>query len=179
MKQLIFFLLVIGILASCDSSNPSAEVKTDTQSTAADTAQVEFPYVASYSSEFTMGNPAYTKVVLDMYKALEENRIDDIGQYLQDSVQRYNYAEKQFHLSRADMLDQLKKFREQFSEFSEKPVAFMAVKSIDKNEDWVLTWVKERVVYKNGKVDSTTYQENWRFKDGKIYMHDSYAKFRQ
>lgn len=182
MKQTILAALAIVILASCNNNAEKKEVKTDSLAStpvAAETPKVQYPYTATYSSDFSMGNPEYTRVVLEMYKALEENRIDDIGQYLEDTVHRYNYAAVHYNLPKADMLEQLKKFRGQFKEFSETPIAFMAVKSNDKNEDWVLTWVKEKVVFKNGKVDSTTYQENWRFKDGKIYMHDSYAKFRQ
>lgn len=180
MKQTILAAMAIVVLASCNNSTETKQVGTDTSaSVVAEMPKVQYPYAATYSSDFQMGNPEYTKVVLDMYKALEENRIDDIGKYLDDTIHRYNYAAVHYNLPKADMLEQLKMFRGQFKEFSETPIAFLAVKSNDKNEDWVLTWVKEKVVHKNGKVDSTTYQENWRFKDGKIYMHDSYAKFRQ
>lgn len=179
MKQSILLIFAVGLLASCNNGAETKEVvKTDTV-VAPETPKVTFPYTATYSSDFSMGNPEYTKIVLDMYKALEENRIDDIGQYLADTVHRYNYAQVHYNLPRAAMLSQLKAFRGQFKEFSETPLSFFAVRSNDKQEDWVVTWVKEKVIFNNGKADSTTYQENWRFKDGKIYMHDSYAKFRQ
>jgi ketosteroid isomerase-like protein len=103
--------------------------------------------------------------------------MDDLGQYYADSVYRYNFAQKEIRLTRAEMVDLAKSFRSQFTEFSETPIAFTTLHSNDKNEDWVLTWIKERVTYANGKKDSTTYQENWRFRDGKIYMVDSYAKY--
>jgi ketosteroid isomerase-like protein len=179
MKKTILLLMTIGFMASCSNNAP--------ETPAADTAAIApaapaapaivYPYTAKYSSDFSMGNPELIKVVLDMYKAVEDNRMDDLGKYYADSVIRYNFAQKEIKLTRDEMVELAKKFRAQFKEFSETPLAFTALHSNDKNEDWVITWIKEKVVYNNGKVDSTTYQENWRFRDGKIYMVDSYAKF--
>ena len=176
MKKSLILLAIAGIIASCN--NKPAEPATEVKEVVPEAAPaVSYPYTATYSSDFKIGDPALTKVVLDMYKNLEGNTVDSVGQFLADSVVRYNFSQKMITLSREDMVKVIKGFRSQFKEFSETPLAFVSLHSNDKNEDWVLTWIKERVTYQNGKMDSTTYQENWRFKDGKIYMVDSYAKF--
>jgi hypothetical protein len=175
MKKTILVLFTAAIIASCNNSSPEATVA-DTTATAV-TPAIDYPYTARYSSDFSMGNPELIKVVLDMYKAVEDNRLTDLGKYYADTVIRHNFAQKEMKLSRDEMVKLATDFRAQFKEFSETPIAFTALHSNDKNEDWVLTWIKEKVVYNNGKTDSTTYQENWRFRDGKIYMVDSYAKY--
>ncbi len=174
MKKTILVLMTAGFMASCSNNAPETPAA---DSTVAAAPAIVMPYAATYSSDFSMGNPELIKVVLDMYKAVEENRMDDLGKYYSDSVIRYNFAQKQIVLTRDEMVKLATDFRAQFKEFSETPLAFTALHSNDRNEDWVITWIKEKVVYNNGKVDSTTYQENWRFRDGKIYMVDSYAKY--
>ncbi|HEX5667953.1 MAG TPA: hypothetical protein VFX73_04060 [Chitinophagaceae bacterium] len=174
MKKTILVLMTAGFMASCSNNAPETPAA---DSTVAAAPAIVLPYTATYSSDFSMGNPELVKVVLDMYKAVEENRMEDLGKYYADSVIRYNFAQKQILLTRDEMVKLATDFRAQFKEFSETPLAFTALHSNDKNEDWVITWIKEKVVYNNGKVDSTTYQENWRFRDGKIYMVDSYAKY--
>ncbi|HLO82491.1 MAG TPA: nuclear transport factor 2 family protein [Chitinophagaceae bacterium] len=175
MKKTILVLMAAGFMASCNSNAPETPAADTTAVVVA--PAISYPYTAKYSSDFSMGKPELIKVVLDMYKAVEDNKMDDLGKYYADSVIRYNFAQKEIKLTREEMVKLAKDFRAQFKEFSETPVAFTALHSNDKNEDWVVTWIKEKVVYNNGKVDSTTYQENWRFRDGKIYMVDSYAKY--
>ena len=159
MKKSLFIILAAGLIVSCSNTAPESNAISKDSTAVAEATPIVYPYTAAYSSDFSIGDPKLVKVVLDMYKAVEENRMEDLGQYYADSV----------YLA--------KSFRSQFAEFSETPIAFTALHSNDKNEDWVLTWIKERVTYPNGKKDSTTYQENWRFRDGKIYMVDSYAKY--
>lgn len=175
MKNRFFVLALLGILASCN--NKPAEPVTEVKETTPEPTAVTYPYTAGYSSDFRMGDPALAKMVLDMYKEVEENRVDSIGKYYADTVIRYNFNQRLMTLGRDEMVKLAKDFRSQFKEFSETPLAWVSLHSNDKNEDWVITWIKEKVTYNNGKQDSTTYQENWRFRDGKIYMVDSYAKF--
>jgi ketosteroid isomerase-like protein len=176
MKKIILGLLATASFAACNNASETVTTK-DTVAEVKTSAPVIFPYTPTYSGDFSIGNPELTKKVLDMYKAVEENKMDDLGQYYADTVTRYNFQQKQMVLSREAMVALAKQFRNQFKEFSETPLAFTALHSNDRNEDWVVTWIKEKVMYNNGKVDSTIYQENWRFRDGKIYMVDSYAKY--
>jgi ketosteroid isomerase-like protein len=176
MKKFAPLLACVVLFAACKddqkTEQPSAE-------TPVAKPTVTFPYTASYSSDFSIGDPDLTKKVLDMYKALESSQYDTLGTYYADTVNWRNFAEDDLVLPREKLIAKIRNFREQFRELSETPIAFTALHSNDRNDDWVITWIKEKVTYRNGKQDSTTYQECWRFRDGKVYMHDSYAKYKR
>jgi ketosteroid isomerase-like protein len=179
MKKTFMILSMAVWAAACNNQPAESPVTEAPKAEAAPPKVVSHPYTATYSSDFSIGDPELVNVVLNMYKDLEANRLDSLGKYFADSVHWRNYAEADVTLTREGMVSKIKGFRGRFKEFSETPVAFTALHAKDKNEDWVLTWIKERVTYANGKKDSTTYHETWRVRDGKIFMHDSYAKFRQ
>lgn len=182
MKKIFMFMSLAGLLTACNNSTeqPAAEVKEELKEAAVvEKPAVSFPYTATYSSDFSIGDPAMTKKVLEMYKAMEAGQFDSLGQYFSDTVHWRNFAEDDVMLTREGLVSKVKGFRSRFKEISETPISFTALHSNDRNDDWVLTWIKEKVVYPNGKKDSTTYQETWRIKNGKIYMHDSYAKYRK
>jgi hypothetical protein len=48
--------------------------------------------------------------------------------------------------------------------------------SVDKNEDWVNIWYKEVDYYKTGRVDSASYEDANRMKDGKIVWISSHKQ---
>jgi hypothetical protein len=48
--------------------------------------------------------------------------------------------------------------------------------STDKNEGFVVTWYDETDTYKNGKVDSASYQDINMMKDGKIIYYSQYKR---
>ena len=179
MKIFLLTFLCAGLFIACNNNVEEAAKIEELKEEPVQAKEVSFPYAPSYSSDFSIGNPELTKVVLDIYKDVESNRLDSLGKYFADSVHWRNYAETDVVLTREGMVSKIKGFRARFREISETPLAFTALHANDKNEDWVITWIKEHVTYANGKKDSTTYHESWRFKDGKIYLHDSYAKFKQ
>lgn len=176
MKKIILALAAAGLFAACNNK-PEENKVVETPQVVEEKQPISFPYAPSYSSDFTMGDPQLAKHVLDMYKAVENNQIDSLGKFYEDTVIRYNFNQRLMKLSREEMVKLSKDFRSQFKEFSETPLAWVSLHANDKNEDWVCTWIKEKVTYANGKMDSTVYQENWRFRNGKIYMVDSYAKY--
>lgn len=176
MKKSAIILACIICLIACTEKKATVETVTEIP---AEKPAVTFPYAASYSSDFSIGDPALTKKVLDMYKALESRQYDTLGTYYADTVNWRNFAEDDLILSRDKLIGKIRAFREQFRELKETPIAFTAIHSNDRNDDWVITWIKEKVTYRNGKQDSATYQECWRFRDGKVYMHDSYAKYKR
>lgn len=177
MNRTVLILMATAAFIACNNASEPAAITADSTTATTVAPSISYPYPATYSSDFSIGNPELTKKVLDMYKAMEDNRIDELGKYYADTIIRNNFQQREMVLSRDAMVDLARQFRNQFKEFSETPIAYIALHANDKNEDWVVTWIKEKVVYNNGKVDSTTYQENWRFRDGKIYMVDSYAKY--
>ena len=49
-------------------------------------APVSYPFPAMYSADWKIGNPKDVVTVLNVYKAIEENRIDDLSNYLSQTV---------------------------------------------------------------------------------------------
>ena len=104
-----------------------------------------------YSADWKIGNPKDVVTVLNVYKAIEENRIDDLSNYLADSVRSINYNAVERNMSKADAIKMVKEFRTGFVSVNESFIAYMPLHSVDKNEDWVATWMKEVTTDKKGK----------------------------
>lgn len=179
MKKNHFITLLACTILSCNSSTEEAsKVNNDSTPPATETPTVTMPYTATYSSDWAIGNQENVKTVLELYKAFEENRIDEFDKYLADTVVSQSYDAKHEVLSKADVIKELKEFRNTFDSVSEEFVSFVPLHSKDKNEDWVGTWMKEKVVRKNGTRDSTYYMETWRFKDNKLVGRLGFAQYR-
>jgi len=179
MKKNHFIALLACTILSCNTATKE-DTKVNNDSTPVEAAKpvVTFPYSATYSSDWSIGNPENVKTVLELYKAFEENRIDEFDKYLADTVVSQSYDAKHEVFSKADVIKELKEFRNTFQSVSEEFVAFVPLHSNDKDEDWVGTWMKEKVVRKNGTKDSTYYMETWRFKNNKLTSRLGFAQYR-
>jgi hypothetical protein len=57
--------------------------------------------------------------------------------------------------------------------------AFVNLRSVDKNENWLVVWYKQHMTDKKGKVDQAEFIENWRLnKDGNIEALYKYIQHR-
>ena len=184
MKKLLAFLIAAGFLFSCSNqqaANPPAEEKKPADSTVAEAKpapKIDYPYVAKYSSDWKLGDPNNSKVILDFYKALESGKTDEMKNYFGDSVQFRLYDTRAGKVSAADAIKKISDFRARFKTLTEEFLAFIPLHSNDRNEDWVSTWMVERAVSLNGKSDSTTYQENWGLQNGKIVSVEGFAQYK-
>ena len=68
-----------------------------------------------------------------------------------DSVRSINYNAVERNMSKADAIKMVKEFRTGFVSVNESFIAYMPLHSVDKNEDWVATWMKEVTTDKKGK----------------------------
>ncbi len=189
MKKVLLVALLACAIISCSSPTTPAEekpvvanaaVNNDSTSTTKmeETAPaVNYPFTATYSSDWKIGNPENASIVLNVYKALEDNNIDEFDKYLADSVTSQSYDGVQSIKSKAAIIKSVKEYRNTLKSITEEFIAFVPLHSIDKNEDWVATWMKERVIRKDGTKDSTLYMETWRFKNDKIYYRGGYARY--
>src|SRR6185369_556280 len=88
MKRFAFILVSAISLAACNN-NTDEKTATDKKDEKMDTttiANVSYPYKAEYSSDVKLGDPNHSKLVLNFFKAWEENRMDDMKPMLTDSV---------------------------------------------------------------------------------------------
>jgi hypothetical protein len=133
------------------------------------------PYTATYSSNFQMGDPKYAQMVLRAWKDWDDNALDRSSAMFADTLTMY-HPDGSMMKGKDQNLAEGKKFRSQFASVKSTIQAYMSLKSIDKNENWVAIWGSEEDTGKDGKKSIIALHEVWRFnKDGKIDLMRQYA----
>src|SRR5262245_1948655 len=85
MKPLLIALVASSFLFACNNEKKTEETAASTEEKK-DQVAVSYPYKAEYSSDFSIGDPNHAKMVLDLFKMWEENKVDDMKPLLADSV---------------------------------------------------------------------------------------------
>jgi hypothetical protein len=179
------FLLSILILSVCaanicyaQADKTKVKVKGEQvkeKGTANMGSSVELPYVASYSSNFEIDNSPYTKTVLDVWKAFENNTIDAVSGSFADTI-LIILADGNVIKGKTDFLAGIKSYRGSISSLKIDVAAWLATKSVDKDEHWVCVWADEIQTSSDGKTQTTPLHEIWRVnKDGKVDYMRQYA----
>jgi hypothetical protein len=173
-KFLVIFLLPLCFAACTGNSSESAAATTNKDSVTAPSAPL--PYTATYSSDFLPGKATDVAVVLDNYKAWETNDMKAMRATYGDSVEII-FPSGTIISGTADSLIKLAaKYRDSLSKVELTLYAWTSNHSVDKNEDWVNVWYKEVDTYKTGKIDSVSYEDANRLKDGKIVWVSSHEQ---
>ena len=135
-----------------------------------------YPYTANYSSNFKMGNPAHAKMILELWKDWDDNAFDRHN-YFADTVVMY-LSEGNVIKGKDSVVASAKRFRGSMSGATSTIDAWMPLKSVDKNEDWVSVWGTETDTYPDGKTEKREIHEIWRInKAGKVdFMKQFTAK---
>jgi hypothetical protein len=171
MQQKNLIALAVMLLVAC-TSNETKETNTTTDSTASSSeapAMNMHGYTPSYSARFETGSNANTEKVLSLYKAWDDNTLDNLKDAFSDSVYMYFWDGNDLVTTRDSMMVSMKSYRGNFASMATKLNAVVSVKESEKSEDWVLVWLNEVRTDKNGKVDSTQMQETWGLdKNGKV-----------
>ncbi len=131
-------------------------------------------YTADYSSNFVMGNPAYSTMILDMWKDWDDNAIDR-HDYWADSMTVF-LPDGMVIKGKQANLEGAKKYRGGMKSVKSTLHAWVPLKSTDRNEDLVAVWGQEVDTYPDGKVETTELHEVYAFnKDGKITWMRQYS----
>jgi hypothetical protein len=174
MKKAIIVLSSMALLAACNN-----EKKTDDKTGGEKTAEksnITYPFTPGYSTDFSLGDPNHTKMVLEFAKSWMDNKMSDMRSMLTDSVWA-DFADGGKFLGTADSLMRMgQQVRDMYSKIEAKYDTWMPLHVNDKNEDWVLVWEKDYNTDKNGKVDSVGSHSYWQIKNGKIA---GWAEFQQ
>ncbi|HEY6978319.1 MAG TPA: hypothetical protein VH396_18605 [Chitinophagaceae bacterium] len=176
MKRLSFLAIVALLLAGC-GNQPSAEStdKEKSETPVGGAMPVDLPYKMQYSN-WTMGDPQNLKIILDMYKNWEDNKLDAAAAAFADSTY-YDLANGNMAVTtKQNILDSFKVWRGMSGSLSSDVITGLSLHSPDKNEDWVLTWSLNRWTSKDGKTDSSYSNDNWQLKNGKIAYMTSFEQ---
>lgn len=135
---------------------------------------MDMPYKANYSSDFSMGNPAYVTRVLELWKDWDDNAFDR-HDYMADTVVMF-LSGGQTVQGKDSAMAGAKAFRGSMKSAVSTIDAVIPLKSNDRDEDWVAVWGSETDTWPDGKTEKRDLQEIWRFnKDGKIDFMKQFA----
>ena len=176
MKPLLIALVAAAFLFACNNEKKTDETSVKTEEKTESVA-INYPYKAAYSSDFSVGDPNHAKMVLDLFKMWEENKVDDMKTLLADSVSIEFPDGNKFANNTVDsMINFAKQFRKQIKSLKVEFDGWMAVKSNDKKEDYVLTWSRDYTTDMSGKADSARVHAYFLIKNNKIR---SWSEFQQ
>jgi len=171
MKKLIS-IRMWGIMMLCILSgalvwaqNPKAKSKTPAAKMDMDSS---LPYKATYSSNFTMGDPALSKIILGLWKDWDDNKFEKAASFFADTITMY-FPNGQMAKGRDSVIAGGVKYRGSLASAKSMVHAWIPLKSVDMNENWVAIWGTEEDTWKDGKKTVTTLNEVWQFnKDCKM-----------
>jgi hypothetical protein len=128
-------------------------------------------FTPAYSASFVMSDAKNTETVLALWEDWKKGDISSSRKHFADSLSLF-LADGTSMVGLTDtLLKNMQAYRSSFKGMEVAVDAIFATKSTDKNEDWVAVWGTEIQTDMNGKVDSVSLQETWRFnKTGKIDM---------
>ncbi len=136
----------------------------------------EPPYTATYSSQFEMGDAKNAQAVLMLWKGWENADFSAEANYYADSVTMYLADGTVLHASKDSLIAANKILRNSFTRVESKIHAWVALRSTDKNENWVCVWGTDTSTDMNGKTESTEVSETWRFnREGKADLMYEYT----
>jgi hypothetical protein len=180
--SLCFILGSMLIMASCNSNQESESAPAASDTVAAPEVKkedVKFLIPATYTADWKIGDPEKVNKVLQMYLSYSvDSNYDAVLPMLADSITNLSFDDKITKLSNKDYVSLVRNFRKQFKKVNEEFISYVSLHSDAMNTDQVGIWVKERVIRKNDRPDSTTYHEVYRFNDqGKINFRGVYARY--
>jgi hypothetical protein len=166
MKRILAALFVISLVA-CNN-----EKTADT--TAAGESKPHVPanlygFTPGYSASFVMDSAANTETVLALWKEWKAGDLSASRSHFADSVSFFLADGSRMSGPTDALLKGMQDYRSSFKGMEVVVDAAFAVKSTDKNENWVTIWGTEIQTDMKGKVDTVSLQETWRFnKAGKV-----------
>lgn len=127
-------------------------------------------FTPDYSANFVMAPAGNTETVLALWKDWKDGDLSKSRTHFADSISFFMADGTQMAGPTDDILKGMQDYRNSFTGMEVGIDAVFAIRSIDKNEDWVAIWGTENQT-KDGKTEPVSLQETWRFNnDGKIDM---------
>ena len=170
-----FTLLAAALLLSLSFSAQAQNQKSKGATQTAMHDNSDMPYTAMYSSKFQMGNSKYSRMVLEAWKAYDDNALDKVAGSIADTVTAV-LPDGTVLKGRDNFLNALKTYRGGFTNATDVVTAWVPVKSLDKGDDIVCIWGTETDTKNDGTTQKMDIHEIWAFnKDGKLFYFHQYA----
>ena len=144
-------LLTIAAVSACLCLSISLHAQSSKPKSSKMPAQAP-PYTALYSSKFEIGDPALAMQVLNAWKIYDDNTFDQSSlDFIADTV----HAEMEGGVNikgKDSFVNAIKSYRGSLSSAKSTVIAYVSLKSTDKNETVVAIWGSEA----DGKSDGST-----------------------
>lgn len=180
MKRLLILSLTTVFLLSAlfasaqvtSAKNEETKAKVKTQNVKmkvkGNLSAIPLPYQIGYSSQFIIGDPAYSKLVLDLWKDFDNNTFDRNPGAFADTV-AMRMTNGNWLRGFKEVVDGAKTYRSSLASAESTIDAVTSLHSIDRDEDWVLVWGTTKETTKSGDPRNVPLHELWRInKDGKV-----------
>lgn len=186
MKQLLILIFSLFVLSyplstlaqiktKAKAAKAGDEMKMKQKNKMMDAQPSDYPYTAEYSSQFEIGNPAYSKMILELWKDWDNNQLEMHQDYFSDTI-TYEAPTGEVIKGKEKFVANGRQYRDLYSNVKSSIEVWIPLRSVDKDEDWVAVWGREDDTDKDGKVTATMIQEVWGFnKDGKIVFYRQYT----
>ena len=167
MKRMFVALLTV-LLVACNNE------KTAEPTTAAAEVKPNVPadmhgFTPKYSASFVMDSAANTETVLALWNEWKGGDLSASRSHFADTVAFFLADGSSMRGPTDSLIKGMQDYRSSFKGMEVNIEAVFAVKSTDKDENWVAVWGNEIQTDKKGKVDTVSLQETWRFnKAGKV-----------
>lgn len=169
MKKLLLLCVAGACLYACNDNANTAATDSAKDTTQPAAPPINFPYKASYSSDFEMGDPKHAKTVLDLWKDFDNNTFDNSVKSFADTVTMQFADGSVMRGPRDTVVAGAKGYRSQFTSVTSSVDAFVTLKTKGTTDTWVNIWGKEVTVNSKGKKDSTQLAESWMLNEqGKV-----------
>jgi len=183
-KHLLSLATALGMLLIATSCNSGAE-KEEAVVAAADSVTevkqeaVNFLYPATLASDWKPGDPQNIVKIQEIYKImLSDSNYEATLPYFGDSITNVTFDNRKVRVSKEEFLELVKKFRKGFKTLDEEFRSYVVMRSDALKSEMVMLWLKEKGTRLSGRVDSSGYQETWRFNDqGKIDYRSTFVRY--
>jgi hypothetical protein len=167
MKRIFVFVLAVSLVAcnnekTAESTTAAAEVKPNVPANM-------HGFTPTYSASFVMDSAANSETVLALWNEFKSGDFSASRAHFADTVAFFLADGSSIRGPADSLIKGMQDYRSSFKGMEVGIDAVFAVKSTDKDENWVAIWGTEIQTDKKGKVDTASLQETWRFnKAGKV-----------
>jgi hypothetical protein len=166
MRKIFVSILAIFFIA-CNNPSKTEEAKV-ASAEKPNTPTDMHGFTPTYSASFVMDSARNTETVLALWKEWKDGDLSQSRSHFADSLALF-FADGTNMVGPTDsLLKGMQQYRSSFKSMGVLIDAVFAVKSTDKDENWVTVWGVEIQTDSKGKTDTVSLQETWRFnKQGK------------
>jgi len=167
MKKILGAIFILSFMACNNEKTP--ETTEMTSEPKANIPANMHGFTPNYSASFVMDDATNTETVLALWEEWKNGDLSTSRGHFADSVAFYLPDGSSMSGPTDEIIKNMQEYRSSFKGMEVSVDAVFAVKSTDKNENWVTIWGSEIQTDQNNKVDSVSLQETWRFnKAGKV-----------